>query len=164
MAFIEGKINLGAIEKELDSMDSNFIKYQEAVLKDLQDIFIKNVEKKAPKKTGKYSKSWKAGPINGNKATIYTPFGMLYAMLEWTGRSPGRISGKLMVFEAETGETVFTMKIDHPGFDPVPHVRPALKKTMAECSPVLFAHLDKLSRMFDKVAKQNKTKAENLKK
>lgn len=157
------KFDVGPIIRNLDGMNKNFEKYQTAVLRDLQLSLIKNIRKKAPRKTGKYADSWKAGAINGDTAIIETPFGMLYAILEWSGARASLRKGKLMVWEDETtGETVFAMKVNHPGIDKVPHVRPALKQTMAEAKPIMYAHLDILSSIYNEIARANKAKAEAL--
>lgn len=123
---------------------------------DLQAFFLENVQRLAPKKTGEYARSWVKGPlklIESTKtisSTIITPEFLLYTMLEFQGRQPGEILGKpiLHFFWEKTGQEMFLRKVMHPGFPPMPHVRPALDITLQNAPRIINENLQKNYRIF----------------
>lgn len=163
------KLDMSPIERELKNMaNTNNEKFNRAVLVDGQDILLNYIRQLAPKKSGKYAKSWKKGQIVGKKAEVRTSAGKLFALLEFTGakpqtrvRSPGQGP---YVFKSESGEVIFTMKINWPGFDNIPHVRPAMKRLEKNFRIILAANMSKYSIIFNKVSNQNKSKVNQLKK
>jgi len=163
------KINLLPVTRELKKMAStNNEKFNRAVLIDAQDILLNYIRQLAPRKSGKYAKSWKKGQIVGKKAEVTTTAGKLFALLEFTGakpqtrvRSPGQGP---YVFKDESGNVIFTMKINWPGFDNIPHVRPAMKRLEKNFRIILAANMSKYSIIFKVVSDQNKSKVNNLKK
>jgi len=119
-------------------------KFKKALLTELQTIFLKKIKKNAPRKTGSYSQSWKAGEVTASKATVETPQGELYDILEFQGRTPGRIDaspGSVLAF-VWNGADTFLAFVNNPGFEEMPHVRPALRETMKEY-PQIFNKLFK---------------------
>jgi len=165
---ISFKLNFEPVFKDLNNMANvNQDKFQKAVLSDAQDILLNFIQKLAPRKTGKYAKSWRKGKITENTAQVITDQGDLYVLLEFTGAPPQlrtRSKGQgPYVFQAEDGSTVFTMKINWPGFDKIPHVRPAMRKLEANLNAIVAANLSILSPIFNKVSQQNKPKIEQLK-
>jgi len=137
------------IIKSLDEL-KNKDQFTKSVLKDLQEIFLKEIHKKAPRNTGKYSESWKAGTVTPKKATVETPEGELYEILEFTGRKPGRINAKaggVLAFKWRNADVFFKF-VNHPGFDEMPHVRPALRVTMKQTQTVINKNLKKHFKLF----------------
>ena len=149
--------NLGGINKE---------KFIRSVLTDAQVILLNYVQQLAPKKTGSYAESWKKDNIRGNKASISTKQKQLFVILEYTGVEPHlRVrSDKPYVFQVESGETVFTFRINHPGWKNIPHVRPALARLRKEFRTIIGANMTRYSMMFDMSSRPFKSKVENLKK
>lgn len=123
--------------------------FTRGVLKDLQTIFLKEIKRLAPRKTGDYANSWMAGTVTPTKATVETPQGELYDILEFKGRDPGLIEpfGDVLAFEWK-GTDVFFKFVNHPGFPKIPHVKPALDKTMKEVPKVIRENLKKQFAMF----------------
>ena len=138
------------LQKEMKLFSSKKSAFTKGVLKDLQTIFLKEIKRLAPRDTGEYAQSWKAGEVTDTKATVETPQGELYDILEFEGRAPGRIdavSGGVLAFEWRGMDAFFTF-VDHPGFEKMPHVKPALKKTMQQVKKVIKENLKKQWRIF----------------
>ena len=88
------------------------------------------IKRTAPKKSGKYADSWRAGPSNGRRVEVRTKMPRMFDLLEFTGRNPGPIDpvrAKALRF-TQHGQIVFASHVNHPGFPPIPHVRPALRR------------------------------------
>jgi len=163
------KFDFTSLNRELDSMASTHEnRFNYAVLLDAQEIFLNYIQQLAPNKSGKYAASWKKGSITGKIATVMSSQGMLFNLLEFTGAKPQlrqRSKGqKPYVFETESGETVFTMKINWPGFDNIPHVRPALRRLEQDFNTIIAANMSKLSTLYSDISNQNKSKVKSLKK
>jgi len=169
MSTITFKINLKPIEKELRNLGGvNREKFQRAVLTDAQEIFLNYIKQLAPKKTGQYAKSWIKGKLIGKTAEVTSPEGKLFNLLEFTGAKPQlrirNASQGPYVFQTESGETIFTFKINWPGFDNIPHVRPALRRLEKDMSTIIAANMSKLSILYNDISNQNKPKVKQLKK
>lgn len=139
------------ITVELDRIPADFQKFQQNTLRDLQRLLLTNIQSKAPKNTGNYANSWKLGSITGNKAIVETPNGKLFIILEFQGRRPGRITPRtkqVLRFEDESGNEIFTMRVDHPGFPPIPHARPAMSETLQKAVSIIFENLKKTYPIF----------------
>ena len=91
---------------------------------------VAEIKRTAPKKSGKYANSWYAGTSNSRRVEARTKMPRMFDLLEFTGRSPGPIDpvrAKVLRFE-QHGQIRFAAHVDHPGFPPIPHVRPALRR------------------------------------
>lgn len=168
-SMIKFSFNLKPIKRELTNLSgTNKEKFNRAVLIDSQDILLNYIKQLAPKKSGKYAKSWKKGMIRKNIADVTTTSGDLFEILEFTGADPQtrvRSAGqKPYVFKDENGITVFTFKINWPGFDNIPHVRPAMRKLEKDFPVILAANISKFSVLFNKTSNANKSKVKQLKK
>lgn len=124
-------------------------------MRDLQTFFLAAVFINAPKRSGNYATSWQIGPIKfipeskSISGTIVTDEGLLYIILEFQGRAPGKIEGNpILHFFAEDGTEVFTRSVDHPGFPPMPHVRPALEETLQNTQRIVNQNLRKNYEIF----------------
>ncbi len=161
------KLNLDALQKSVNRISTNLPQYTKGVLADAQLVLLVRIQSLAPKKTGKYAKSWKLGKTTGNKTEVFTDEGKLYAILEFQGANPGIRTpkqAKAIRFETSSGEIVFTMKVDWPGFKAIPHVRPAMRRVMnIMMRDVMFANLDKASTMFVEASKPSKQKVQQFK-
>ena len=135
------------ITPAVNELPRNYGKFAKKVLKELQDIFIKEIRKKAPRNTGDYANSWKAGTVSDIKATIQTPKGKLFMILEFQGRKPGRIEGDPLAFVVN-GEEVFVTFVNHPGFKEIPHARPAMRVTIQQANQVIRKHMKSTFRLF----------------
>jgi len=129
-----GGWKIGSLDKvkvAVEEIPKNRDKFVKDTLNDLADELLKEIKKNAPRDTGEYAGSWRKQPAKDNKITVETPEGDLYTILEFTGRDPGRIEpfGDVLAFNWR-GEDVFFKFVMHPGFDEMPHVRPAMRKTI----------------------------------
>ena len=160
-------INFKSMIKDFESMAvTNQKKYKRKVLTDVQTVLLRYIRALAPRNTGDYAKSWKRGKIIQDVAIVKTTAGFLYEMLEYTGakpqlrqRSPGQ---KPYVFTNAQGETIFTFKINWPGFDNIPHVRPAMRKLEGVLPLIMIAHLDILSPLYEKQARKARGQIKKL--
>lgn len=112
-------------------------------LDDAADVLLEDIRKNAPKDSGRYAKSWKKGRKTENTIELVTPQGRLFIILEFEGRRPGRIDrirAEALHFEV-SGEEIFARHVDHPGFPPIPHVRPALNRLKPRIIDIFFANL-----------------------
>ena len=95
-----------------------------------------------PIDTGAYSKSWKKKKTKKQTITIETPMGQLMIWLEFTGTVPHVIepvrANALHWIDKKTGKDVFAMRVHHPGTQPQPHLRPAIKTFMAKWQDYIF--------------------------
>lgn len=128
--------DLSGLKAYVDELERNQVNYYKILAKKIQIAFLKEVQKRAPKDTGEYAKSWKAGEIkiDGTKVLIIieTPMGQLYVILEEEGSDPHEIEGNPLHWTGGKygpGEH-FAMKVDHPGFPPIPHVQPSIRHIM----------------------------------
>ena len=66
---------------------------------------------------------------------IETKQELLYDILEFKGCIPHKIRvrrAKSLHWEKPKGTHHFAMEVNHPGFKPIPHTQPSLKKSMPE--------------------------------
>ncbi len=147
-----GGWKIGSLDKvkvAVEEIPKNKDQFVKDTLNDLADELVKEIQKTAPRDTGEYANSWKKMSPSGNKITVETPAGDLFTILEFTGRDPGRIEpfGEVLAFEWR-GVDVFFRFVMHPGFDEMPHVRPAMRKTMKQANQIIFKNLKKNMRIF----------------
>jgi len=137
------------IKVALDELPKNRDAFTKNVINDMLDFFLREVKAKAPAKTGAYAESWKKGEVTATKGQIETPQGELFDILEFQGRKPGRIDAKdnVLAFIWNNAEVFFKF-VMHPGFEEMPHVRPALRKTMKEGNRIINKNLKKHFRFF----------------
>lgn len=136
------------IKIALQEIIVGFDKFRAQTLNELQKLLLEQIQKLAPRNTGEYAESWRLGSIDGNIATVETPMGLLYIILELQGRSPGRIHGDPLHFQID-GSDVFVRFVDHPGFDPIPHVRPALRIVLNFALSIIYENLRGNYRIFN---------------
>lgn len=102
---------------------------------------VKEIREKAPKDTGKYAKSWTVKQRKNRtkyKTVIHIApskkFQKLFGWLEFTGTIPHEILPVRALYlhwiDKETGMHHFRKRVWHPGTDPTPHVRPAMRKIL----------------------------------
>lgn len=141
--------SLDKVKVAVAEIAKNRDQFVKDTLNELADELLKEIKQKAPRDTGEYAGSWRKGSITGNKITVETPNGDLFTILEFTGRDPGRIDpfGDVLAFNWK-GEDVFFRFVMHPGFDEMPHVRPAMRKTMKEANRIIIKNLKKNMRIF----------------
>lgn len=145
---ISGSVDFSKIEKYFKKIEDSYDDVKKAILEKAQKSLLNNIQRLAPRNTGEYANSWKLGPITNESASIITPMGKLFILLEFTGAAPQKRRRKPpekpYVFKAKSGETVFTFKIDWPGFDKIPHAQPALLLTFKEIPEILKEELGKI--------------------
>ncbi len=145
---IHTKIEFTKIQKYFKNIEDKYDDIKKNILEKSQKSLLNNIQRLAPRNTGEYANSWKLGPIDAESASIITPMGQLFIILEFTGAAPQKRQRKPpekpYVFKAKSGETVFTFKVDWPGFDKIPHAKPALLLTFKEIPDILKEELDKI--------------------
>jgi len=144
--------NVGTIRevvRAVEELPRNKDKFTKDVINDLLNFFLREVKEKAPAKTGAYAQSWKKAKVTATKGQIETPEGELFIILEFQGRDAGRIDAKdnVLAFIWRNAEVFFKF-VNHPGFEEMPHVRPALRKTKKEFPKIFKKNLKKHFRLF----------------
>ena len=111
------------------------LKERKEILEMEQKSFLKYLASSSPRDTGEYHKSWKPKKPKKDEAVIETKQGFLYGILEFDGCKPHKIrvrKAKSLHWEKPPGTHHFAMEVQHPGFDPIPHTQPSLKKSQPE--------------------------------
>lgn len=146
--WLSGTTDFTKVDKYFKNIEKLYPKIKELILIEAQKLLLENIQRLAPRNTGAYANSWKLGPVTDEGASIVTPMGRLFILLEFTGAAPSkrkRSKGeKPYVFTDKSGNTVFTMTVNNPGFKKIPHAQPALDLTMKEVPKILKKELDKL--------------------
>ena len=144
------KDGIERVKTVINEIPRNKAQFIKDTLKELGDLLLKNIKQGAPSDSGDYARSWKVNAPQGNKVTLETPEGLLFDILEFQGRRAGRINKKtasVLAFKWR-GQDAFFAFVDHPGFKEIPHVRPAIRKTMKEANRIIFKNLSKNMRIF----------------
>ena len=138
MTFLTGRILFNPVRQKLKNLPAQLREVEPQILDDLAGALLNEIRRTAPKKTGKYRKSWTIGVKTDKKIEIFTPQGFLYVLLEFQGGRPHEIRGNpILRFEID-GKVFFRHKVDHPGFAAIPHVRPAIAKIMRTAGPAII--------------------------
>lgn len=67
------------------------------------------------------------------------------------GSAPHVITGDPLAFPGDDGETAFATRVEHPGTDPQPHVRPGARATKGELADIALT-ADSLEEFLDRAA------------
>lgn len=130
----------------LGKVPANIKRWEKATLEDLAKVLEDSIKKLAPEKTGDYKTSWETTGVNGSIISVETPFGELFIILEFQGSNPHKIEaapGGVLAFPDEAGNTVFTVRVNHPGFEPIPHVRQSIKVMLKAAPKIVFENMDR---------------------
>ena len=147
MTLISTRIDLLPIFKVAKQMSN-----QELITKHLkqhQGLLLMEVKKRAPVDTGAYKKSWKKGKITRQSAHVETPKKKLYKMLEFTGAKPHKIRArrvKYLHWVDKSGKDVFRKEVNHPGFNAIPHARPAARKVSEMTAKAVIKDVERIIR------------------
>ena len=117
-------------------------------LEEVADRLITEIRRTAPSKTGKYKDSWIKGKRARNRISISTPMGELYAILEFEGRTAGPIYGNPILRFEINGVVLYRHMVNHPGFPPIPHARPALNKVLRDAPNIYMRHVKAVTKVF----------------
>ena len=119
-------------------------------LKKSQTELLREVKKRSPVKTGKYKQSWKKGKITRQSAHVETPKKKLYKLLEFTGAKPHIIRARNAQFlhwvDEDTGKDMFRKMVNHPGFRPIPHARPAARAVSLKTAKAVIKDAEEIMR------------------
>lgn len=140
--------SLEKLTKNLTFTDSEIKELGEEVLQALGDRLQELIEERSPKDTGKYASEWKVDPIQENTITVSNPDGLKFTLLEFTGRRPSKIQGKPLLHFVINGRDIFVTFVNHPGFQPEPHVRPALEQLGREAKGIMVDIIKKKLPIF----------------
>jgi len=147
-SLISGTTNFSAIQTYFKNIENKYDDVRNIILKKAQKSLLNNIQRLAPRNTGEYANSWKLGPITDEGASIITSMGKLFILLEFTGAQPQKRKRKPpekpYVFKDKSGNTVFTFKVDWPGFAKIPHAQPALELTIQEITEIMEEELEKI--------------------
>lgn len=122
----------------------NELVFTKDVLTQIGNELVKRIQKKAPKDTGAYAKTWKISNIKSRSIIISsTADPKLFVILEFSGAKPHRIEGNPVLRFEVNGQEVFARYVDHPGQKAQPHVRPSLKELEAIILNIVYKSMDK---------------------
>lgn len=118
------------------------------ILNAMANHLINLIREKAPKDTGEYAASWTASSLGSSSIKVSTFMSELFIILEYTGSDPhiieaGILSGKsgkmALHWVDKQGVDQFRVRVPHPGFDNMPHVRPALEQLQRDQPTIVYA-------------------------
>ena len=142
---IEGTVDFSAIKKELAMLGGNGTQaVKNAVLQEVGSGLVTNIRRSAPKDTGQYSRTWHIKRRDAHSVVVGTHDPGLYHLLEITGSKPHVIvprRAKALHYFTPDGREHFRMSVRHPGFKPIPHVRPSLRHVMRYGGGLFLKHL-----------------------
>jgi len=126
----EVKLDFTKVKTELKTLKAR--KVEKEIKDAAADKMLKHIHSKAPKKTGKFISSFKRRNTKTG-VNLETKYADLFEWLEFTGTQAHVIrpvkAQVLHWLDPDTGEDVFRMKVNHPGFKHKPFARPGLAKT-----------------------------------
>jgi hypothetical protein len=124
------------IEKLISSNPDIQVKFIDKI----EEVFLFRLREFAPKKTGRYSRSWATLEKDFKHIKFGTSMPDLYVILEF-GVGPFEIlpnTKKVLRFVDSAGNVVFTMHVSHPGIRPRPHARTAYDDTLRDAISILY--------------------------
>lgn len=155
---LTGKINIQQIKVEINKLPDDVKKAKFDSLEELGQGLLENIKYRAPKNLGNYSRGWKIVSKSENKVSMGSDNRPLYTILEFQGSKPHDIRStkphNLLVWEDERGNTVFRntkfKPVKHPGFPPIPHVRPSMKDVLGESTKIILKHFGRKNKILKK--------------
>ena len=140
--FLTGNIMFEPVANMIKNLKPGMEESGRKIMDDIAGATLNEIKRTAPKKTGKYRKSWKIGTKTKKKIQIITDMGFLYLILEFQGSRPHKIRGNPILHFWIGDQEFFRREVNHPGFAAIPHVRPALDKIFARAAPeIMGKHL-----------------------
>ena len=145
---LTGNIDISKIKKEITGLPHQVKAANRAALNQMADGYIRGIRAQAPLETGEYSRSWKKAKVSAVRATIRSPMGFLYQILEFRGARPHELRARrapaLHWIDPNTGAHRFALKVWHPGFKPRPHMRPLMHDLKQQAVRVISHHYSRL--------------------
>ena len=145
-------INFQEVNQEVKKL----LNWEKNVVKDClnwgtEALYKEITQKDMPYNTGNYKRSWKKKKPKNHTITVETPMGQLMIWLEFTGTKPHIIVPKgpgypLHWVDPDTGEHRYAMKVNHPGTNPTPHLRPAIEKFLPKWEDYIMRKISKYYR------------------
>ena len=146
---LNGQIDIAKIKDEIRRLPHQAQTANRAALEQMADAYIRGIKDNAPLETGEYSRSWKKAKVSAKRATIRSPMGFLYKILEFRGSRPHEVRARrapaLHWIDPNTGHHRFALKVWHPGFKPRPHMRPMMRDLMHQSLKVMNHHYSRLN-------------------
>jgi len=137
---VDIKFDVEKIRNKLVISSSKIDELGNDILIKLADRLVELIQEKAPKKSGKYADAWKREDPKDGEIAITNPDGLLYNVLEFTGRRQLHIvpnKAKVLHFVID-GKDIFVMWSNPAATQPEPHVRPALEVLGREAVPMIL--------------------------
>jgi len=142
---ITGSTDLRNAQRKLESLSASRMRqFNSAVNQEIGSSLVTQIRNSAPKDTGKYSRSWKITKRSAAGVQVGTNLAWLFKILEYTGSKPHLIRpvrAKALHFFLKDGTEIFTQLVRHPGFKPIPHVRPSVRHVMKHTKYIIRKHL-----------------------
>jgi len=126
---VDIKFDVDKLRKKLVISQTQIDDLGKDILIALADRLVELIKEKAPKKSGKYKEGWKREDPKDEAIAITNPDGLLYNVLEFTGRRKMHITPKnvkVLHFVID-GKDIFVMFSNPGATQPEPHVRPSLE-------------------------------------
>ena len=147
---IDFNFDISSIRETFDDMIPQVDSVVSKTLDDAGEVYLERIDEVAPRKTGAYADSWQVTGKGRTYIEMGTPMKLLFTILEFTGRRPSRIyaKDKLLKFKW-MGRTWFLPYVNHPGFDAIPHARPALTEVIRLMPAIFYRRLREVVPFFD---------------
>ena len=139
---ITTKHNLHGIGTQIEKLHADLT--TKATLNQGNKILLEEIKKRAPKKSGKYKKSWRIATSSRNYLRVVTSQRKLYQWLEFTGTKSHIIRArraKMLHWKDEQGNDRFAKQVNHPGTQPKPHARPAVRAAAPKIRKMIIQNL-----------------------
>ena len=170
MTGIRGRVDFKAAKFTIDRLPDDLAAATSGALDDLGRQLIKRIRATAPRAERRppgetrqrYSESWAVDKKTPRTISLRTSQGFLYRILEFTGAKPGpRVPRRAQALRwySRNGKPVFASRVWFPGFQPLPHVRPAMRVVMSAAPDIVFARFGAVNRLFRPSSKIARTRA-----
>ena len=144
---IRGKIDISQLKAAAKEMPVAIKQANKRAMDQIADTYLQGVKDNAPLETGDYVRSWRTRN-DAKHIRLVTPMGFLFYLLEFRGSKPHKIRAvrapMLHWIDPNTGAHRFAKEVMHPGFRPLPHMRPMMRDVVRQALPVFYKHYGRL--------------------
>lgn len=150
------KISISAMPRDMNTaITKSLTDMSKELIRDIRQTAPRAEHRPPDRKGQRYNMSWSVDKRTPRTISIKTTQGFLYRILEFTGARAGiRVpkKAKALRWYTRNNRPVFSKKVRFPGFKPIPHVRPALKRVLRAGPDIASHHFARANPAFHKDA------------
>jgi hypothetical protein len=131
---IQFKIDAKILKTKIKEAEEKLNRFTSQVIDETAEQGLNLIKFTSPRKTGAYADSWVIENITEKSVTIGNTKEVIARVLEF-GSTAHVIPGNPILRWEEGGQEFFAKYVNHPGTNPMPHIRPAreiLRQQMPE--------------------------------